>query len=151
MRLLQKGVCYNIDLLKQDESSKLNEFTSNCGLTIPNFSRLSPVTDENISLIDQCLVSNNQINYVNSHQVPFNTDYYMLSYETLISCRPKIHIIQIEARKFQNFHRERLNLDLALSDWPETYKKTSGSEMFEVHGIIVKKIISERAPYCTKP
>ena len=66
---------YSIDLLKQDESSKLYDFAANCRLNFPNATKPSRVTDNNISLIDPCLVSNNQINYVNSYELPFNPDF----------------------------------------------------------------------------
>ena len=70
---------YNIDLFKQDESSKLNDFAANCGLTMSNVTKPSRVTDNNISRIDHCSVSNDQINYVNSYESTFNTDHCMLT------------------------------------------------------------------------
>ena len=71
----------------------------------------------------------------------------MLFSETLISCKPKNKIIQIKARNFQKFNRGKFNLDLALYDWSERYKKASGSERFEISGIIIEKFINAQVPH----
>ena len=90
------------------------------------------MTDKNISLIYHCLASNNQINYVISYGLPFNT-------ETLLSCKPKNDIVEIETRNFHNFDRGKVNLDLELYDWSKIYEKSSGSEMLETLGLFVEK------------
>ena len=56
---------------------------------LPNVTKPSRVTENNVSLIDPCLISNNQIFSANSYEFLFNTDHYMLTKETSIFCRQK--------------------------------------------------------------
>ena len=118
---------YIIDLLKQDESTNLYAFAENCGLIIPNVTKRSRVTDNNFSLIDDFLFSKNQITCFSSYELPFNTDLFMLLYETSISfMQAKNDIIEIETRDFSTDNRRKFKLELALFDSSEMYKKILG-------------------------
>ena len=73
---------YNLNYLNKTEKGKLDVFASNSGLEIVNLRDATRGTDKTFTLIDHCFVSKDQIIAYNVTTTPFNSDHFLVIFES---------------------------------------------------------------------
>ena len=105
-------------------------------------------TDKQITLIDHCFISEDQIIAYNVTTTPFNYDYLLVIFKSNLSLKSEIDNI-IPIRNFRLFSRSKFNRDLALAEWWRMYQCQNGNNMFDSFIDIFEKIVEKHAPIQT--
>ena len=131
---------YNLNYLNKTEKSNLDVFASNSGLEIVNLRDAIRGTDENFTLIDHCFVSKDQIIAYNVTTTPFNSDHFLVIFESNLPLKSESDNI-ITMRSFRFFSRSKINRDLALAEWFRMYQCENGNDMFDSFIDILRKLL----------
>ena len=136
---------YNLNYLNKTEKSKLDIFASNSGLEIVNLRDATRCTDKTFTLIDHCFVSKDQIIAYNVTTTPFNSDHFLVIFESNLSLKSESDNI-ITMRNIRLFSRFKFNRDLALAEWCRMYQSENGNNLSDSFLDIFEKIVEKHAP-----
>ena len=136
---------YNLNYLNKIEKSKLDIFASNSGLEIVNLRDATRRTDKTFTLIDHCFVSKDKIIAYNITTTPFNSDHFLVIFESNPSLKSESDNI-ITMGNFRLFSRFKFDRDLALAEWCRMYQSENGNDMFDSFLDIFEKIVEKHAP-----
>ena len=146
MCFLRKNYDKATDLLIQTKTEKkLDVFSSNSGLEIVNLRDSTRGTDKTFTLIDHCFVSKDQIIAYNVTTTPFNSDHFLVIFESNLSLKSESDKI-ITIRNFLLFSSSKFNRDLALAEWCRMYQCENGNNMFDSFLDFFEKIVEKQAP-----
>ena len=131
---------YNLNYLNKTEKSKLDVFASNSRLEIVILRDATRGTDKTFTLIDHCFVSKDQIIAYNVTTTPFNSDHFLVIFESNLPLKSESDNI-ITMRSFRFFSRSKFIRDLALAEWFRMYQCENGNDMFDTFIDIFEKIV----------
>ena len=138
---------YNLNYLNKTEKSKLDIFASNSGLEVVYLRDATRCTDKTFTLIDYCFISKDEIIACNVTTTPFNSDHFLVIFESNLSLKSESD--KITMRNFLFFSRSKLNRDLALAEWWRIYQCENGNDMFDSFIDFFEKIVEKHAPVQT--
>ena len=139
---------YKLNYLSKTEKSKLDVFASNSGLEIVNLRDATTCTDKTFTLIDHCFISKDQIIAYNVTTIPFNSDHFLVIFESNLSLKSESDNI-ITVRNFLLVSRSKFNRDLAFAERWTMYQCQNGNDMFDSFIDIFDEIVEKHAPIQT--
>ena len=99
------------------ESTLLDEFASNSGLTLSNTEKPTQPTSQGVTLIDHGFSSKNQIQDVQIFSPSVEMDHLIVLYTTNFLVEPKNRKQSFISRNKRKFDANKFSLDLSNQDW----------------------------------
>ena len=156
---------YNFNYFNKRESTLLDEFGSNSGLTLSNTEKLTRATSQGITLIDHGISSKNQIQDVHIFSPSVEMDHLVVLYTTNFLVEPTNRKQSFISRNKRKFDANKFSLDFSNQDWSNLYQCKDGNSMYNVflnvfsttlefHGPLIETFQPERKiaekPWLTK-
>ena len=156
---------YNLNYFNKRESTFLDEFASNSGLTLSNIEKPTRATSQGVTLIDHGFSSKNQIQDVQIFSPSVEIDHLIVLYTTNFFVEPKNRKQSFTSRNKRKFDANKFSLDLSNQDWSNLYQCEDGNSMYnvfinvfsttlELHAPLIKSFQPERKnaekPWLTK-
>ena len=113
---------YNLNYFNKRESTLLDEFSSNSGLTLSNTEKTTRAPSQGVTLIDHGFSSKIQIQDVHIFSPSVEMDHLIVLYTTIFFVEPKNRKQSFISRNKRKFDANKFSLDLATQDWSNLYQ-----------------------------
>ena len=138
---------YNLNYFNKRESTLLDEFASNSGLTLSNTEKPTRATSQGVTLIDHGLSSKNQIQDVQIFSPSVEMDHLIVLYTTNFLVEPKNRKQSFISRNKRKFDANKFSLDLSNQDWSNLNQCEDGNSMYNAFINVFSTTLEFHAPF----
>ena len=136
---------YNLNYFNKRESTLLDEFASNFGLTLSNTEKPTRATSQGVTLISWVFQQKPK-SRCSDFFPSVEMDHLIVLYTTIFFVKPKNRKQSFISRNKRKFDANKFSLDLSNQDWNNLYQCEDGNSMYNVFINVSSTTLELHAP-----